>query len=103
MRSYGPRTDPDGTQHARVAQAHDYSIEIPQYRLAVGNGTITCRMLKAPQPARRLVQLLAEYTDAGVEVLQVVQCDSETEEVAQLARLERIILAASRRPHRVPG
>lgn len=101
MSSYGRRIDPDGVQHAPVAQAHDYSIETPIYRRAVGNGTITCRMLKAAEgPARRIVQLTAEYYDAGVQVTQVVQCDSEQDEVRQLERLERRILEATRRPTR---
>lgn len=100
-RSFGPRFDPDGTQHARVAQAADYSIEVALYHRKVGNGWIHCRMLKAPTVStgsRRIVQLVAEYSDAGVDVHQVVQCSSEQEETAQLARLERIILTASRRP-----
>lgn len=93
------RLDADGvTQHAPVAAAADYSIETPLYHRSVGNGTITCRMLKAPTPAKRIVQLVGEYTDAGVEVLHVVQCESEDEEIRQLERLERVILAASRRP-----
>lgn len=98
MRSYGPRVDPDGTQHARVAQAHDYKIETPLYVRQVGNGTITCRMLKSPTPAKRIIQLVAQYSEAGVAVDRVVQCTSETEEIAQLERLERIVLEASRRP-----
>jgi hypothetical protein len=97
-RSYGPRFDPDGTQHARVAHAADYSIELPLYHRRVGNGMISCRMLKAPTPAKRIIQLVAEYSDAGVAVQHVVQCTSEAEEVRQLERLERLILAASRRP-----
>lgn len=93
------RLDSDGvTQHARVANAGEYSIEIPLYHRRVGNGTIMCRMLKQPAPGKRIVQLVGEYSDAGVEVLQVVQCSSEQEEHEQLQRLERIILAASRRP-----
>lgn len=99
-RSYGPRFDTSGdrAQHARVAQAADYSIEIPLYQRHVGNGVILCRMLKAPTPARRIVQLIARYTDAGVEVDHIVQCDSEQEEIHQLERLEKLILQASRRP-----
>jgi hypothetical protein len=90
--------DPD--QHARVAHAAEYSLELPLYQRRVGNGTITCRMLKSPTPAKRLVQLVAEYYDAGVQVTQVVQCEDEPDEVRQLARLERRILEASRRPSR---
>jgi hypothetical protein len=98
-RSYGPRREADGTQHARVAQAGEYSIELPLYQRAIGTGTITCRMLKRDAgPGRRIVQLLAEYYDAGVQVTRVVQCASETEEVAQLQRLERIIRRATSLP-----
>lgn len=94
------RLDPDGvTQHAAVANAGEYSIDLPLYHRRVGNGTITCRMLKRKGgPGKRIVQLVGEYSDAGEGVTHVVQCASETEEVEQLARLERIILAASRRP-----
>lgn len=90
--------DPD--QHARVANAAEYTEELQLYARVVGNGTIRCVMRKSPTPAKRLVQLVAEYWDAGVQVTQVVQCDSEQDEVRQLARLERRILEASRRPIR---
>jgi hypothetical protein len=98
MRSYGPRFDSDGTQHARVAQAADYSIELPLYHRRIGNGVVYCRLLKAPTPAKRLVQLVAEYSDAGVAVQHVIQCESEQDEMSSLARLEKLITAASRRP-----
>jgi hypothetical protein len=98
VRSYGPRFIDDGEQTMRVAQAHDYSIELPLYVRRVGSGSITCRMLKAPTPAKRIVQLVAEYVEAGIDTTRVVQCESEVEEMHQLARLEGIILAAERRP-----
>jgi hypothetical protein len=90
--------DADGTQHARVAQATDYSIELPLYHRRIGNGTVYCRMSKAAQPARRIVELVAEYSDAGVAVQHVIRCTSEDEEIRQLMRLERLIAAASRKP-----
>ena len=99
MGSWSPnRFDRDGVQHARVGHAADYSIELPLYHREVGNGTIFCRLLKSPTPAKRIVQLVAEYSDAGVEVQHVVQCEGEADEKRQLERLERIVLAASRRP-----
>lgn len=93
-----PRTEVDGTQHADVAHAAEYSLEVPLYVRSVGAGTITCNMLKAPTPAKRLIQLKAEYYERGVQVTQVVQCSSEREEVAELARLERVMRAAQARP-----
>jgi hypothetical protein len=101
MRSYGARVDPDGTEHARVSQANDYSIEIALYRRDVAGGSITCRMLKADRPAKRIVQLVAVYMDAGVQTERIVQCENEDEEIRQLERLERIIREASRRPSTV--
>lgn len=93
------RLDSDGvTVHARVAHAAEYSIDVPLYHRRVGTGMITCRLLRSPTPAKRLVQLVAEYVEAGVDTMRVVQCDSEVDEVRQLHRLERIILEATRRP-----
>lgn len=103
MASYrANRLDSDGvTQHAAVANAGEYSIDLPLYHRRVGAGTITCRMLKREGgPGKRIVQLVGEYEDAGEGVTHVVQCASEVEELAQLARLERIIREASRRPSR---
>jgi hypothetical protein len=90
--------DPD--QHARVAHAGEYTIETPLYQRRVGNGTITCRMMRSPTPAKRIVQLVADYHDGGIQTTRVCQCESEQEEVRDLQRLERLILEASRRPSR---
>lgn len=99
MRHRANRLDSDGvTQHADVAHAAEYSIDVPLYHRRVGNGTIVCRLLKSPTPAKRIVQLQADYLDAGVDVHHVVQCDSELDEIRQLERLEGVILRASRRP-----
>jgi len=93
------RLDSDGvTVHRDVANAADYSIDVVLYRHQVGTGSIVCRMLKSPTPARRIVQLVATYLEEGIQTDRIVQCTSETEEIAQLERLERIILKASRRP-----
>jgi hypothetical protein len=94
------RLDQDGvTQHAAVANAGEYSIDVALYHRRVGNGTITCRMLKRKGgPGKRIIQLVGEYSDAGEGVTQVIQCASEVEEIEQLARLEGIIRRASRRP-----
>jgi hypothetical protein len=102
MKLRAPRTDPDGTQHMPVAHAADYGVAIAYYHRSIGNGTITCEGLRSPTPAKRLVRLLAEYTDAGEHITHMVQCDSEEDETRQLARLERLILAASRRPSQPP-
>lgn len=100
MRSYGRRLDAEtGAMEPKVAQAHDYSIVIPLYVLPIGNGRVECIMRKAAEgPAKRIIQLVASYTDAGSDtsVTQVVQCSSELEEIQELYRLERLILAASR-------
>jgi hypothetical protein len=94
-----PRLDSDGvTVHADVAHAAEYSIETPLYVRTVGNGTITCKLLQAPTPAKRIVQLLAEYYERGVQVTHVVQCASESEEIRELERLEKVVLEASRKP-----
>jgi hypothetical protein len=93
------RLDSDGvTQHARVAHAAEYSIQVPLYHRHVGTGMITCRLLRSPTPAKRIVQLVAEYVERGVDTTRVVQCESEVDEIRQLERLERIILEATRRP-----
>ena len=99
MTSYGPRFTDDGRQTMRVAQAAIYELHRPFYVRHVGNGRVTCYPAKrAGGPGMRLVQLVAEYTDAGCLTTAVVQVGSLEEELAELARLERRILEASRRP-----
>jgi len=99
MRSFGRRVDPDtGGLHARVSQAHDYEVVTVLWRRRVGNGTLQCRLLRAKRPAKRIVQLLAEYTDAGVLTTAICQVHSPQEEAADAFRLERQILWASTRP-----
>lgn len=93
-----PRREPDGTQHRDVAHAAQYSIVTPLYRRAIAGGVVVCELLRSPTPAKRLVRLTAEYSDAGIATTHVVMCESEVDEVAQLQRLERIIGEASRRP-----
>lgn len=100
MKSYGPRQEPDGTQHMRVAQAREYPVEIVHYRRRVAGGVITCRTRKSRTPGRRIVQLTANYLERGIDTQRVVQCESQEEEMRQLERLERIILEASRSPTR---
>jgi hypothetical protein len=97
--SYGPRVDAEtGELHARVSQAHDYSRVTILWRRRVGNGTIDCELLRSPTPAQRLVQLRAQYTDAGEPVLHIIKCSDELDEARQAARLQRLILLASARP-----
>lgn len=100
MRSYGPRVDPDtGTLHMRVRQAHDYDRQMTLWRRKVGNGHIDCKMLRASSgPARRIIQLHATYTDAGVLTMSIVTCENELDEAIQISRLEARVLAASSRP-----
>ena len=102
MRSYARRVDPEtGGLHMRVAHEADYAVDRMLYRRLIGNGIVTCRLLKSDAAgARGLVQLVAEYSDAGVLTTQVSLCESEDDEIRQLSRLEKIILAASRRPTR---
>lgn len=65
----------------------------------VGNGKLTLVLIRSAAPGtKRLVQWRAEYTEAGVFTTQVVGCEDELDEARQLARLERVILAASARP-----
>jgi hypothetical protein len=100
VRSYGPRIDPEtGALHARVSQAHDYTLATILWRRRIGNGTIECKMYRSTSgPARRIVQLHAEYIDAGIHTSAVVGVASVFEERVEALRLEKIILAASTRP-----
>lgn len=93
-----PRVDPDGVQHKDVAHAAEYSIEQVLYRRQVGTGNITCRLHTSATPAKRIVQLTAEYDEGGIFTSRVVRCESETEEMLELQRLEKIIRKASTRP-----
>jgi hypothetical protein len=93
-----PLFDASGDQHMAVAHAADYEVVTVLWRRRVGNGSITCKLLRAKKPAKRIVQLHAEWTDAGVPTACVCQVHSPEEEQADAARLERQILAASRRP-----
>jgi hypothetical protein len=99
-RSYGPRVDAEtGQLHARVAQAHDYQLVTVLWRRRVGNGAIECQFLRSTSgPAKRLVQLHATWSDAGVPTTAVCQVHSPEEEARDAMRLEHMILAASRRP-----
>jgi hypothetical protein len=98
MRSHGRREDPDGTRHLPVASTGEYE-EIPAYVRNVPGGRITCFTLKRREgPGKRMVQLRADYTEAGCATTKIVKCDSDVDEVRQLERLEKLILAASRRP-----
>lgn len=98
MRSYGARVDPDGTQHARVSQAHDYDVVTTLWRRRIGNGTLECQLLRAKVPAKRIVQLRAEYVDAGIDTLAIVQVEDELDEARQATRLERAMILASAKP-----
>jgi hypothetical protein len=105
MRSHGPRVDPEtGALHARVNQAHDYELATILWRRRIGNGTLTCKLFRARSgPARRIIQLEAAYTDAGVTSTLVSQVNDPLEEQFVAARMEREILAASARPDLSPA
>jgi hypothetical protein len=92
------RHDPDGTVHRDVAHAADYDVKTPLYRREVAGGTVTCYQLRSRKPAKRLVQLEAEYTEAGILTTHIIHCEDLEDEVRQLERLERIIREASRKP-----
>lgn len=98
-KTYGPRFDPDGiTQHARVAQATSYTRITTLWTRKVAGGTIRCELLGgADGPARRIVQLVAEYPDGDDLAMIVRKCESPEEEARALLYLERTIIAASRR------
>lgn len=99
MREVGRRHDADGTVHRRVRNIGTYSEVTTLRRIRIGTGSIEVRLAKnAAGPGRRIVQLVADYNDAGVAVQHVVQCDDELDEARQLQRLERLILEAMRRP-----
>jgi hypothetical protein len=100
VRDYGRRHDDDGTVHARVRNVGRYSVQTVLYtRSVAGVGTIRCELLRNRDGVgRRLVQLVADYVDAGVAVQRIVMCDDELDEKYQLGRLERTMLEAMRRP-----
>jgi len=100
VRDYGRRHDDDGTVHARVANVGNYGVQTILYTRKVGGaGTIRCELLRRRGgPGKRLVQLVADYDDAGVAVQRIVMCDDELDEQYQLRRLERTMLEAMRRP-----
>lgn len=98
MRSYGPRFDPDGVvQHTRVANAADYSRVTILWRRQLAGGEIRCELLRAATPARRIVQLVAEYQDAGETHTRIRHCDHPADEAYGAALFERLIIEASRR------
>lgn len=85
--------------HARVSQAHDYDRITTLWTRTVGSGQILCQLRRASSgPARRIVQLIAEYEDAGVLTTHTVQVESAEEEAREAQRLERLILEATIRP-----
>jgi hypothetical protein len=88
----------EGEQTMAVANAAAYELVTVLWRRRVGNGSIECRLVRAKRPAKRLVQLLAEYSDAGELCTTVVQVADVDEEAREALRLERLILAASARP-----
>lgn len=102
MHSYGPRQDPDGVvTHARVSQAHRYDVVTTLYRrrvAGVAGAVIICELLRAKQPARRLIRLRATYTDAGVQVDRSAIVRDPVDEARTLERWEREIRAAAGRP-----
>jgi hypothetical protein len=100
MRSYGPRVDPEtGALHKRVSQAHEYQVASLLWRRPVGNGIVTCELLRSiTGPAKRIVQLRADYTDAGTVTTDVIQLAGEDDEQLQVMLLTVKILEASRRP-----
>jgi hypothetical protein len=99
MRSYGPRFDPDGgVQHARVAHAQTYHVATILWRRHVANGEIRCELVRAASGiGHRMVQLVAEYEDAGETCTRVRMCDDPADEAYSAALLERLIIEASRR------
>lgn len=98
-RSYGPRVDPETRSlHARVSQAHDYDHITTLWTRKVGTGQIVCQLRRASEPAQRIVQLVAEYEDAGVLTTQIVQVESADEEKREALRLESLILESIVRP-----
>lgn len=95
---YSRRHDADGTQHKMVADSIEYRVAATLWQRKVGNGSITCKLLRGHKPSARIVQLLAEYDDAGTAVSRVVNCTDQLDEQRQVQRLERVILLASTRP-----
>jgi hypothetical protein len=101
LKSYAPRQDAEtGGMHMRVPDAVDYERQrvTTAWRRKVGNGTLTCEVLRGHKRSRRLVQLVAEYEDAGDAALRTCICDDELDEARQVQRLEKLMLEAAARP-----
>jgi hypothetical protein len=100
-RTYGPRVDADtGGLHMRVPDAIRYERErvTTLWTRRVGNGTLTLELLRGHKPSRRLVQLVADYEDAGNGIIRTCVCEDQLDEARQIARLEKLMLEASIRP-----
>lgn len=83
----------------RVAQSASYKVRNVLWRRRVASGTIRCELLGGIEhPARRPVQLVAEYEDGDTTCTRIRRCESPEEEREAAIYLEQVIRAASRRP-----
>jgi hypothetical protein len=97
-RSYAPRVDEEtGALHLRVPDAIRYERErvTTLWQRKVGNGTLTCELLRGHKPSRRIVQLVADYEERGNGVLRTCVCEDELDQARQEARLEQLMLDAA--------
>lgn len=84
----------------RVPDAITYERErvTTLWKRRVGNGTLTLELLRGHKPSRRLVQLVADYEDAGNGVIRTCVCEDQLDEARQTERLEKLMLDAANRP-----
>jgi hypothetical protein len=98
VKSYGPTQDEDGIPLGRAPDAVIYDRQLLLWERKIGNGKLTCELLRPNRPGRRLVRLTGRYTDSGDEVCVVAVIDSEDDERLTALRLEQRMLAAQVRP-----
>ena len=83
----------------RVADAIAYTRVTTLWTRKVGNGTLRCELLRANKPARRRLQLVAEYDHRFLGgVLHTVVVEDELEEARVARRLEATMLVAQAQP-----
>lgn len=105
-KSYAPRVDEDtGALHMRVPDAVRYERErvTTLWSRKVGNGTLRCELLRGHKPARRIVQLVADYEEAGNGMLHTCVCEDELDQARQEERLEKLMLKAAVLPSDPPA
>lgn len=94
MKSYGPTQDEDGIPLGAAADAVTYDRALLLWERRVGNGTLTCELLRANRSARPKVRLTANYTEGDESVQSVTFPTDELDEQLTIRRLEERMLLA---------